>query len=123
MPTLLNDNTLQQSPPQSTLTELTEGVVERITQITKDIFDELIKVQRQGIDLVWNHPVLTPQQVVDGLGSDALKVFQFHGGLTEYIKSVANIDGVTVDLKYPSNAFTVDSSGNITISSDPYIQS
>lgn len=120
MATLLNDNPIPQSQLSPSISQLTEEVIENIKYTSREIFDELVKVQRKGIDLVWNHPVLTPQQVVDGLGSDAIKVFQFHGGLTDYIKSVAAADGVNVELKYPTNSFTVDQNGNITISSEPY---
>lgn len=120
MTTLLNDNPIPQSQASPSISQLTEEVIENIKYTSREIFDELVKVQRKGIELVWNHPVLTPQQVVDGLGSDAIKVFQFHGGLTDYIKSVAAADGVNVELKYPTNSFTVDQNGNITISSEPY---
>lgn len=120
MSTLFNDNPLPYSPTPSVVA-ITERAVERIKDLSKSAFEDLVRVQREGIDSVWNHPTLTPQQIVDGLGDNALKVFQFHGGLTDYIKTIAAVDGVSVELKYPSNAFTVNEDGSITITSDPYI--
>lgn len=120
MSTLLNDNKFPQPAPQPDVTEAIEQVVNDIKNVSREIFNELVRTQRRGIELVWNHPVLTPQQVIDGLGEDAIKVFQFHGGLTDYIKTVAGADGVNVDLKHPTNAFSIDSNGSIVVSGDPY---
>lgn len=100
--------------------EVLKRVVHRIENVSRQAFSNLVKTQREGIDIVWNHPRLTPQEIVDELGERAAKVFQFHGALTEYIKAVSEIDGVQVDLKYPTNAFTIDN-GVITVTEDPYV--
>lgn len=121
MTTLLADNTPPYIPAPPSADEMIASTVERIRDLTKNIFEELLKAQKKGIDLVWNTPGLTPQQVIDGLGSDALKIFQFHGELTDFIKAIASIDGLDVQLKYPTNAFTVDETGAIIVSTDPYV--
>ena len=122
MPTLLQDNkitSLSAGPlPKSVIVE---RAVNRIQSVSKETFNQLVRTQREGVNLVWNHPKLTPQEIIDGLGVNAIKVFQFHGGLTEYIATIAAIDGVDVDLKYPTNAFTIDpNTGKITVTNDPY---
>jgi hypothetical protein len=80
----------------------------------------LVNVQREGIRIVWKNPNLSPQEIVDSLGPDALKVFQFHGALTDLILSIATSEGVEVKLEAPTNQFTVDNQGNITITDEPY---
>lgn len=123
MATLLQNNLIPPSPQAQipSKEEVLKRVVNRIENLSKESFNQLIRTQREGIDAVWNHPRLTPQEVIDELGDKAIKVFQFHGGLTEYIKTIAAIDGVQVELKYPTNAFTIDpKTGKITVTEDPY---
>jgi len=91
-----------------------------IKEISGETFKKLVHTQRRGVDLVWNNPDATAQEVIDELGSDAIKVFQFHGALTEYIIGIASADGVTVELKYPTNKFIIDKGGVITVTEEPY---
>jgi hypothetical protein len=93
--------------------------VENILETTRETYNQLVNVQRRGIDMVWNNPSLTPQEIVDALGEDAVKVFEFHGALTTFVQQLATAANVDVDLKTPTNAFSV-LSGNIVISDQPY---
>lgn len=122
---ILADNKLEQPPtPTPEQLEVIKNLRLKMTksnilELTRDTFNRLVNVQRKGIDMVWNNPNLTPQEVVDVLGEDAVKVFQFHGILTTFIQQLATSANVTVDLKAPTNAFSV-ASGSIVISNNPY---
>ena len=119
---ILNDNTIPSAPSTPSKEVVLQRVSNRIKNISKETFNQLIQTQRQGITALWENPNVTPQEIIDSLGDDALKVFQFHGALTEFIKGLAQIDNVTVELKYPTNAFTVDKNGKITVTDQPYVQ-
>ena len=60
------------------------------------------------IDILWKNDKATAQEIIDALGTDALKVFQFHGALTDFVNGIAQLDGSEVTVKYPTNTFTVD---------------
>ena len=83
-------------------------------------YRRLCQIQKQGINRIWNHPRLSPQQAVDALGTDAARIFQAHGALTEVIASVATMDGVEPDLLFPTHEFTVNPDGTVTIGEGPY---
>lgn len=117
---ILNDNTIQlvKTPPKEFYLNRTVSI---IRSLTKSTFDQLVKTQRNGIEELWENPNATPQEIIDALGDDAIKVFQFHGALTQLITAISEIDNVKVDLKTPSNAFTIDKSGKIKVSDQPYV--
>lgn len=120
---------LLNSKPTSSLTKAQKltNAKNRILSFSVDNFNNLIKAQNDGIRLVWNNPELTPQEIIDKLGSDAIKIFQYHGALTELITQIAAVDGVDISsrLKYPTNAFTIDpQTGTITVDPNtPYTPS
>ena len=119
---------LDQSPSITfTKTQKLNGVKNRILRMSHNSFEELLKTQNQGIKMLWEHPELTPQEIIDKLGADAIKVFQFHGALTDLILGIAAADGVDVSerLKFPKYAFTIDQdTGKITVDPDtPYTPS
>jgi len=122
---ILTDNKLNQTPTQTpeqleTLKNMRlKTTKNHILELTRETFNRLVNIQRKGIDMVWNNPNLTPQEIVDALGNDAVKVFEFHGNLTTFIQQLATSANVAVDLKTPTNAFSVVS-GNIVISNNPY---
>lgn len=108
--------TLEEIPKSLRLTQ----VANRIKRFSSETYNQLLRAQNQGIDLVWNHPQLTPQEIIDALGEDAVKIFQYHGALTEYIVALATAEGITPDIKLPTNAVTIE--GNtITVTEDPYV--
>jgi len=122
---ILTDNKLNQTPTQTpeqleTLKNMRlKTTKNHILELTRETFNRLVNIQRKGIDMVWNNPNLTPQEIVDALGNDAVKVFEFHGNLTTFIQQLATSANVAVDLKTPTNAFSVVS-GNIVVSNNPY---
>lgn len=117
---ILNDNILPVAPTAPTTDVVLNRVTSRIKNMSRETFNQLIQTQRQGITALWENASVTPQEIINALGDDAIKVFQFHGALTEFIKGLSNIDGVNVDLKYPTNAFTINN-GKITVTDDPYV--
>jgi hypothetical protein len=82
-----------------------------------------VRTQREGIEIVWEDETLTPQEIIDEMGSDVFKIFQFHGELTQFILMLAKGDGATVDVKYPTHSFTANlSAGTITVHDTLYQQ-
>lgn len=113
----LLDNTIQPSPP--TREQILSFIRDRILRTAVTSFKTISEIQKTGIDLVWNNPQFTPQEIVDALGEDAIKIFQYHGELTDYLTSIAALDGVEYVPAKPSNAFSVVD-GKIVISDQPY---
>jgi hypothetical protein len=111
---------IDSGPVLPTKEEKLQQTVNYIKGMSKQTFKYLLEVQKNGVRAVWNQPNLTPQEVIDELGSDALKIFQFHGGLTDYIESVAAVEGIDIKLSYPTNTFTIDQQGKITVTDKPY---
>jgi hypothetical protein len=114
-----------QRPPQQTPSKEAklQNTVRRIKTFAADTYDELSRRQKQGIDLVWSHPELTPQEILDKLGSDSVKVAEYHTALTEYIVALAISEGLEPDVKYPTNNFTKNQDGTITVLDEPFTQS
>lgn len=110
------------TPHIPTTEQIVEQISKRIVNMTKQTFDELVRTQRIGIQMVWENSKASPQEIIDGLGEDAIKIFQFHGALSDFIVAVAQTEGFTPQLKTPTNAFTVDAdSGTITVTDQPYV--
>lgn len=115
----------------SLLTEISppteaDRIRDAILSLSRRTFAAMLEAQRQGIDLLWHGQEqgvhsLTPQEVCDALGEDAVKVFEFHGALTAFLAAQAVADGVSVDLKLPPFAFTENQDGTITVTTDPYV--
>lgn len=117
--TILTDSTLP-SPPQPPSKEMMlSNTVKRIENISRETFNRLIEVQRRGVDIVWSNPRLEPQEIFDAMGDNAAKVVQYWSALTTFITDLAAVEGVNVELKYPTNAFTL-SGTNVIVSDDPY---
>lgn len=95
--------------------------VNNIKSSAVNTYQILTNLQKQGISYIWNHLTLSPQEIVDSLGDDAVKIFQYHGKLTSLIEEIAISEGLVPDVRYPTNSFTIDSTtGKITISDQPY---
>lgn len=117
---LLGNNTLPQ-PVQIPKEIRLKNTVKRIKELSKNCFNGLVATQREGIDLMWDHQYLTPQEIIDELGVDVFKIFQFHAKLTQFITELAEFDGSNVELKYPTNSFTMDfNNGTVTVTDQPY---
>lgn len=110
----------QQTEPKE-LTKL--AVANRIRGMSANTFEQLAHTQKRGIDLVWHNPRgLTPQEVCDGLGTDAGSVFRLHSELTKTLVTVATLDGVDYTPALPTNAYQVNDDGTVTILDEPYTQ-
>jgi len=98
--------------------------LEKISNIIKTssarAYKELVQIQKTGIDYVWNNREFSPQQIIDALGDNAIKIFNIHGKLTEYLIEISAIDGVDYVPALPTNAFIVED-GKITVTDLPYI--
>lgn len=115
------------SPPLSSLLPSKEvnlnNTLNTIKTTSALSYRQLCEIQKRGIDLVWNNSDLTPQEILDGLGSDASKIFQYHGALTDYIVSLASIENIQPDIKLPTNAFELNPDGTVTVLDTPYVPS
>lgn len=106
----------------------TPSISERQLQVARSIrstaisnYNSLCQIQQQGINEVWhNNFGLTPQQVCDALGNEAGAAFILHSKLTNAIIEIAIAGGVTPDVLPPTNNFTVNTDGTVTILNTPY---
>jgi hypothetical protein len=95
------------------------NIKHQIKNLSLNSYNQLCQTQKRGIDLVWHNREFTPQEIIDSLGEDAIKIFQYHGALTEYIVTLAVSEGLQPDIKLPTHAFTVQD-GTITVLDEPY---
>jgi alanyl-tRNA synthetase len=120
MPLLESNISEPQVQPQVNKEEVLKRVANQIREKTKESFNQFVRIQKEGIEMLWKQKDVTPQEVIDFLGEDAIKLFQFHGALTEFITQVAGIDGVQVKLATPTKAFEVVD-GKITVLNTVYV--
>jgi hypothetical protein len=112
---------LDQKIPELTTAEKQIRVAQRIKQSAAQSYKVLCQIQKEGIRTVWNNPQgLTPQEVLDSIGTDAGKIFAFHGHLTETIVNIASLDGVAPDIALPTKEFKVNEDGTITVGTEAY---
>jgi hypothetical protein len=108
------------APIPLTKEQLLAAKIRNIKTITARAYDQLIKIQNEGINAFWKDGRLTPQEIATAMGEDAVKAFQFHGFLTDCIVNIATADGIEPEIKLPTNAFEVVD-GLIVVSEDPYV--
>lgn len=84
-----------------------KAVANNIVSTTRETFNNLISVQRKGIEFVWKNPNFTPQEILNELGDKAPAIFAMHRELSEFITDVAAANNVQVDLKQPTHNFTL----------------
>jgi len=106
---------------QSTLSreQLLNHHINKIKMLASKSFCELAAIQKQGIDLVWNNKMFTPQEIFDKVGTDAVKLLDFHSGLTQYLVTVSTLDGVEYTPALPTHAFSIVD-GLVVVSTEPY---
>lgn len=107
------------TPTQLTDEAKLQALTARVKDMSRQSYKNITDIQKRGIDMVWSNPNFTAQEIIDALGEDALKIFQYHGALTEYLVTIAQLEGIQPDIKLPKNAFTV-SQTTITVTEDPY---
>lgn len=94
----------------------------RVLTASKSGYSQLLRLQKEGIELVWkSRDGLTPQQVCDGLGTKAGKIFAIHAALTDALIAAQQADGIAINVALPTNAFTINPNGTVTISEAPYV--
>jgi hypothetical protein len=91
-----------------------------VTASSRANYQQLCQIQKRGIDSIWNHPTLTPQEACNALGTGAKDLFIAHGILTSAIVNIAALAGVLPDIKPPTFAFTINPDGTVTVSDLPY---
>jgi len=104
-----------------TLEEKQNQASRQIINMGQRHYSQLCRMQKEGIDAMWHNKNLTAQEVADAVGVDGGVLIAAHGALTSAIISAATAAGITPDIKLPTNAFTVNSDGTVTVSNDPYV--
>jgi hypothetical protein len=84
-------------------------------------YTQLCQMQKSGIKYLWNNPDgLTPQEVCDAVGTDGALYIMAHGALTSCIISAASASNISPDISLPTNAFTVNPDGTVTVLDSQY---
>lgn len=102
--------------PDQTYIELAQAKARAETTADSDkLFDFMLAIFNNGMNRVWrNTDGLTPQQVFDGFGADAVPIVQNAGTLRGFILSVK--PGTVLAA---GGEFTVDAAGKITVTPPP----
>jgi hypothetical protein len=111
-------------PPAPTLTAAAKQarLLVRVQSLTRSGYAQLKRLQSDGVTLIWHNPDgLTPQQACDALGASAAKLFGYHGTLTTALAAMQQADGIPIDVALPTNAFTVNPDGTVTVLPGPYV--
>lgn len=87
----------------------------RSNHMAQQHYAQLCRMQKEGINAVWHNPDLTPQEALDANGTDAEKLFEAHGMLTQTIVSIAASDEVAPDILLPTHDWVVNEDGTITV--------
>lgn len=112
---------LQNSTASPSKEKQLESIASHIKNLSSDTFSRLVNTQKHGIDVLWNNPSFSPQEIINALGSDALKVFQYHSLLTKFIQDLTSLDGINIELKSPPLEFTIVN-GKITVIQPPTVE-
>lgn len=110
---------LSQQPTQLSKEERLAQKIKLIKEFSKQSFRQITHLQTQGIKLLWHDNHFTPQEIIDALGTDSLKLFKMHDILTTAIEDIAEVDGIKPTISLPTNSFTT-LSGTIVVSEEPY---
>jgi len=100
---------------EPTLEQKKELIAKRLVKQVQDVYNNLRQSYQDIYRMVWENPrELTPQQVLDGLGSEAAELFQLAGILLQTLET-AN-PGSTDDLpKSDPSRYTINDDGTVTI--------
>ena len=109
----------QNLPQDPTREQFLASLSTRIKMFASKSFCELSGIQKQGIDLVWNNRMFTPQEIFDAVGTDAVQLLEFHNGLTQYLVTVGTLDGIEYTPALPTHAFSIVD-GLVVVSTEPY---
>jgi hypothetical protein len=118
MSILTATTSLSVTPPSRE--KILEIIAKRITEFSLKSFTELVKIQKDGNDMVWNNRGFKPQEIIDALGDNAIKIYNYHGALTQYLVTISALDGVEYTPALPSYAYTI-TDGKFTVLDTPYV--
>ena len=93
-----------------------QATAKHVLTMAKNNYEFLLRAQKNGTDAIWSNAAgLTPQQACDALGTGAARMFQLHGLLTDFILSIQQLEGLTSNVTLPTNAFTLNPDGTVTV--------
>lgn len=115
---ILTNNTLP-NPVVISNEEKAQRISNQIAQMSKELYNDMIRTQRRGIEMVWEHSDLTAQEVFNALGTRGEKICIFHAALTQFILTLAQMENIDVDLKFPTHNMQVNG-GVVTVTNEPY---
>lgn len=78
----------------------------------------LIQRHNELMYMLWHSPDLTPQEVCDGLGTQAGALFVLGGQTVNFLLAIDS--SCFSALEFPTNNFTVQEDGTVIVSQDPY---
>lgn len=104
---------LLQNARQETLIETQAKVSSQIARDVEHVHQFLIARYNHIMKTFWKHPRLTPQQVSDSLGTEAVELFLLGGKLTEMIISITPESAS--ELEVPLYPYTINEDGSVTI--------
>ena len=104
-----------------TLDQKKEQCTNRLKSMAQQQYTQLCRMQKEGINMVWDNPSgLTPQEVCDAIEDKASVLFTIHGALTKGIIAIATATGITPDISLPAKAFTKNDDGTVTVLDTAY---
>lgn len=104
----------------TTLQTKQEAFAKSLKAFMESSYRNLELTQNRGISILWKSSALTPEEAVEALGTDAKKIFQLHGILTQALLDMAAVDGTQPQIALPTNAFTLNDDGTVTVLDTPY---
>lgn len=104
---ILNDQSINQPQPA-------EIAAERLIQITKQTYQQMVNSFNQGSQIFWNNSMgASPEDIAIYLGTDAKEIFELHYALGQLISSIKP-ETISEGLSL-IREFTINSNGTITI--------
>lgn len=121
MSILTNITATTPSTDNRTLDQKKQQCSNRMKGIAQQQYTQLCRMQKEGINMVWNNSSgLTPQEVCDSIENKAAVLFTLHGALTECIVAIAAATDITPDISLPTKGFTKNADGTVTVLDTPY---
>jgi hypothetical protein len=105
-------NPQPQAPSLPPVEELAKAVRAEVSNSINGLFGDMLKVYNSCMSLVWQHPTLSPQQVLDAYGSDAAELFRLAATLKGAVN--AAVAGTIPDNDTPK-PFTINEDGTVTV--------
>ena len=94
-------------------TPTVEKVVGRLGKMAVNSYSQMLSSYEQTLRAFWRNPNFTPQEIVDGMGADALEFFTLHGKLKAFLLEV-NPDAAITDSSTLGTFVVDETTGAIT---------